>query len=90
MGIPVMVGRAILGQVLEKPAQKVIVKMLGGNPAFLDTKTTSKKEASEDEPDKQSAPEDDRNAYKKGGKVSSASKRADGIAKRGKTKGRMV
>ena len=28
--------------------------------------------------------------YKKGGKVSSASKRADGIAQRGKTKGRMV
>ena len=28
--------------------------------------------------------------YKKGGKVSSASSRADGIAKRGKTKGRMV
>lgn len=27
---------------------------------------------------------------KKGGKVSSASKRADGVAKRGKTKGRMV
>ena len=27
---------------------------------------------------------------KKGGKVSSASKRADGIAQRGKTKGRMV
>lgn len=27
---------------------------------------------------------------KKGGKVSSASKRADGIAKRGKTKGRMI
>ena len=29
-------------------------------------------------------------AMKKGGKVSSASKRADGIAQRGKTKGRMV
>ena len=28
--------------------------------------------------------------YAKGGKVSSASSRADGIAKRGKTKGRMV
>jgi len=28
--------------------------------------------------------------FKAGGKVSSASKRADGIAKRGKTKGRMV
>jgi hypothetical protein len=28
--------------------------------------------------------------YKKGGKVSSASKRADGIAQRGKTRGRMV
>ena len=28
--------------------------------------------------------------YKKGGSVSSASKRADGIAVRGKTKGRMV
>jgi hypothetical protein len=27
---------------------------------------------------------------KKGGKVSSASKRADGIAQRGKTKGKMV
>ena len=30
------------------------------------------------------------NAYKKGGKVSSASKRGDGCAVRGKTKGRMV
>lgn len=29
-------------------------------------------------------------AYKKGGKVSAASKRGDGIAQRGKTKGRMV
>ena len=29
-------------------------------------------------------------AMKKGGKVSSASKRADGIARRGKTKGRIV
>jgi len=28
--------------------------------------------------------------YKKGGKVSSASKRADGCAKRGKTRGKMV
>ena len=28
--------------------------------------------------------------YKKGGKVSSASKRADGIATKGKTKGRIV
>ena len=28
--------------------------------------------------------------YKKGGKVSSASKRADGIAQRGRTKGRML
>ena len=28
--------------------------------------------------------------YKKGGKVSSASKRADGIAQRGKTRGKMV
>ena len=28
--------------------------------------------------------------YKKGGKVSSASKRADGIAVKGKTRGRMV
>lgn len=30
------------------------------------------------------------NGYKKGGKVSSASNRADGIAQRGKTKGRIV
>lgn len=29
-------------------------------------------------------------AYKKGGSISSASKRADGIAQRGKTKGRIV
>jgi hypothetical protein len=29
-------------------------------------------------------------SYKKGGSVSSASSRADGIAQRGKTKGRMV
>jgi hypothetical protein len=28
--------------------------------------------------------------YKKGGKVSSCSKRADGVAMKGKTKGRMV
>jgi hypothetical protein len=28
--------------------------------------------------------------YKKGGKISSASKRADGCAVKGKTKGRMV
>ena len=29
-------------------------------------------------------------AYKKGGSVSSASKRADGIAQQGRTRGRMV
>ncbi len=29
-------------------------------------------------------------AYKRGGKVSSASKRADGIATKGKTKGKMI
>ena len=34
--------------------------------------------------------EDYDDSYKKGGKVSSASARADGIAKRGKTKGKMV
>ena len=34
--------------------------------------------------------EDDDDSYKKGGKVSSASKREDGIAQRGKTKGRIV
>jgi hypothetical protein len=34
--------------------------------------------------------EDYDDSYKKGGKVSSASKRADGCAQRGKTKGRMV
>ena len=28
--------------------------------------------------------------YKKGGKISSASSRADGIAQRGKTRGRML
>jgi hypothetical protein len=33
--------------------------------------------------------EEESKTYKKGGKVSSASKRADGIAQRGKTKGRM-
>jgi hypothetical protein len=32
----------------------------------------------------------DRTAFKKGGKVSSASKRGDGIASKGKTKGRMI
>jgi len=32
----------------------------------------------------------DPKGFKKGGKVSSASKRADGIAQRGKTKGRML
>lgn len=82
MGIPAMVGRAILGKMLEKPVQKGIVKMLGGNPAFVDM----------DESSKEDYAEDDRGAYKKGGKVkrSSASKRADGIAQRGKTKGRMV
>jgi hypothetical protein len=40
----------------------------------------------------QNEPKDDGGykSYKKGGKVSSASKRADGCALRGKTKGRMV
>ena len=33
---------------------------------------------------------DYRSGYKKGGKVSSASKRADGCAQRGKTRGKMV
>lgn len=34
--------------------------------------------------------EDDDDSYKKGGKVKSASARADGIAQRGKTRGKMV
>ena len=33
---------------------------------------------------------DDMSSYKKGGKVSSASKRADGCITKGKTKGRMI
>ena len=34
--------------------------------------------------------EDKEREYKKGGKVNSASKRADGIAQRGKTRGRYI
>ena len=39
---------------------------------------------------RQGRPEGATEGYKKGGKVSSASSRGDGIAQRGKTKGRMV
>ena len=82
MPIVPKLARMAVGHMLEKPIQKGIVKMLGGNPAFMDM----------DEASKEDYPEDDRNAYKKGGKVkrSSASKRGDGIAQRGKTRGRMV
>jgi hypothetical protein len=38
---------------------------------------------------REAAMRDDKATYKKGGSVSSASKRADGIAQRGKTRGRM-
>ena len=82
MPIIPQLARMAVGRILEKPVQKGIVSMLGGNPAFLD----------DNPPAQEDYPEDDRNAYKKGGKVkrSSASKRGDGIAQRGKTKGRMV
>lgn len=46
---------------------------------------------SQDEKDKRKKEEEMKaQGMKKGGKVSSASKRADGCAQRGKTKGRMV
>jgi hypothetical protein len=46
--------------------------------------------AAPDEETKQRLREMGIEVYKKGGKVSSASKRADGIATKGKTKGRIV
>ena len=54
----------------------------------LDKKRAAKKER--EESDKAALENTKEYGMKKGGKVSSASKRADGIAQRGKTKGRMV
>ncbi len=53
----------------------------------------SPKEKEEAPPPKEASPpkeEASENSYKRGGKVSSASKRADGIAVKGKTRGRIV
>lgn len=59
-----------------------------------ETKTSSKKRSGEWQKGFDEAKAEEQAAigptYKKGGSVSSASKRADGCAQRGKTKGRMV
>lgn len=62
-------------------------------PAFPGTSPSSKKNEEEEKRrmEEEAAQQDKLvGGMKKGGKVSSASKRADGIATKGKTKGRIV
>jgi hypothetical protein len=55
-------------------------------PSALASERRKKKDGTEMSPTEEEKP----TGMKKGGMVSSASKRADGIAKKGKTRGKMV
>lgn len=67
-------------------------KLTYGTPSQLDASKAAMRRYREDEKEKKTRSAADIRAgrYRSGGSVSSASKRADGIAQRGKTKGRMV
>jgi len=68
-------GSGVMGKLLSN-MQSAGVDMSGGSAPDEETKQRLREMGVE--------------VYKKGGKVSSASKRADGIATKGKTKGRIV
>jgi hypothetical protein len=76
-----MTGGAYTGARLNMPSNTRLGKL-----SAADTRLLNKTDAMRKNP--YSTEED--SGYKKGGKVSSASKRADGCAVKGKTKGRMV
>ena len=62
--------------------QKMLKRAMGVNPNSVQLPTGQSYNPDTYKPAREN--------MKKGGKVSSASKRADGCAKRGKTKGRMI
>ena len=73
-----MTGHGAFGKLADSGVGGVI-------PSVLASERRKKKDGTEMSPTKEKP-----TGMKKGGKVSSASRRADGCAKRGKTKGRMV
>ena len=84
-------GKMLLGGAaapsVEKGVKNFANASLNPNKAILDEQEMKKNElVIEDMKRKQANPQ----AMKKGGKVSSASKRADGCAVKGKTRGRIV
>jgi hypothetical protein len=91
-----MVGKKLAKKIAENPQKS----LLGGTGATLGTGTyllDATADKSYEGPtvrdqikDKESEKKKDSDGMKKGGKVSSASKRADGCAQRGKTRGKMV
>ena len=96
-----MVGKKLAKKIAENPQKS----LLGGTGATLGTGTyllDATADKSYEGPtvrdqikdklgkDKESEKKKDSDGMKKGGKVSSASKRADGCAQRGKTRGKMI
>jgi hypothetical protein len=77
-----LTGGAYVGSRLNMPSNTRLGKMSAGDTALLNKYDNSA--------DGAKAKLKRMSGMKKGGSVSSASKRADGCAKRGKTKGRMV
>ena len=69
----------------DSPMKDVIKKGMAGVSGLLDRLGLSQEEKYKDK-----TPQEMEVKKAKGGKVSSASKRADGCAQRGKTRGRMV
>lgn len=73
-----------------KRGAKYVYESFVGTPEQNEEASKRMKARDEKNPDSALAKINKVLGYKKGGSVSSASKRADGIAQRGKTKGRMV
>ena len=88
-----LTGGAYVGSRLNMPSNTRLGKISAGDTALLN-KYDASKEGQTAKIERRygipSSTKDNRMGMKKGGSVSSASKRADGCAIRGKTRGRMV
>ena len=77
-----MTGEGVMGELMRKGAG--VIPQAIAKDAYSDEEERRKKQAAGTSPAPATA------TMKKGGKVSSASKRADGIATKGKTRGTMI
>ena len=78
-----LTGGAFVGSRLNMPSNTRLGKLSAADTRLLNKTDAMKKNPYESEKESEYG-------FKKGGKVSSASKRADGCAVKGKTRGRMV